>query len=338
MRAVLARRRAIIVGAGQAGIATAAALIQKGLEPQRDFAVVDASDGTRRWASHWHSLTLLSDAHHSALAGYPIPGAPLRHPTGYEMAEYLASIEAELGIEPQWGVRVTAVSGRSYGSTVVLETSVGQVQTRSVVGATGAAARPRLPAWARELTPPGPVLHSSQYLYPRQLPPGEVLVVGGGNAGVQLARELAPSHAVSLAVRARRRARPWAKYHSAAGGAEGWLTGVRRPEPLFTDSYAALSRSGVRIVPAVAAADGAAVTLADGSTLTPTSVILATGFVPGDEWLPAEIRVEHGVRTRTSVSGLFLVGFPRHGSRHADTIRGVWRDARAAARQVLDRP
>ena len=68
MRAGLTHRRAIIVGAGQAGLAVAAALIGLGFRPQQEFVVVDAAtDRQRSWASRWHSMRLLSDARHSTL-------------------------------------------------------------------------------------------------------------------------------------------------------------------------------------------------------------------------------------------------------------------------------
>lgn len=334
----LSRRRAIIVGAGQAGLATAAALIAKGMEPQSDFLVLDSSEGGRRWESSWHSLELLSDAHHSALPGYPMPGNQRRYPTAYEMGDYLRSLEEALRVRPVWGIRATGVRTREHGSTIILETTSGDVQTRNIVCATGAAARPNIPIWAPAVNPRGPVLHSSQYLYPRQIPPGAVLIVGGGNAGVQLARELSASHAVTLSVRTSRRSGLRSRYIAAAGWREGWLSGRSKPEPLFTESYAALERAGVVIVPGVASASGREVVFADGTAQTVTSVILATGFSPGDDWLPMHVRVTRGRHTRTAVAGLFFVGFPRHGSRHADTLRGVWQDARTAARHIVARP
>ena len=57
MRARLSHRRVIIVGAGQAGLAVAAALISEGLRPQHEFVVMDAAAaGQRSWTSRWHSM------------------------------------------------------------------------------------------------------------------------------------------------------------------------------------------------------------------------------------------------------------------------------------------
>jgi hypothetical protein len=202
MRAGLSHRRVIIVGAGQAGLAVAAALIAEGLRPQHEFVVMDAAAaGQRSWTSRWHSMELLSDARHSALSPRRLLGDQRRDPRADEMVDYLTYVEAGLGVETVWGVQATGLEHRGNGSTLLLSTTAGEVQTRNVVCATAAAAHPRLPEWASWLRVPGVVLHSSEYLYPGQIPAGDVLIVGGGNSGVQLARELSASHAVTLSTR-----------------------------------------------------------------------------------------------------------------------------------------
>lgn len=337
MKIDLSHRRAIIVGAGQSGLAVAAALIARGLSPQRDFVVIDATAGWRSWERRWRSLTLFSDARHSALPVLSFPGEPRVRPRAHEVASYLSAVEKHLGVTPMWRVRATGLHRVGSRATLLLETSAGKVQTRNVVCATGANARPRLPSWAGDLTPPGRMLHSSAYRSPVDIPPGEVLIVGGGNAGVQIARELSGTHRVSLAVRSPRRYRHIATFPWAAGPRRNVLGGTR-PEPLFGDSYADLHRDGIDVVPAVARASGAEVELADGRHLTPASVILATGYLPGDDWLPAEVRGHSRGRTRTSVPGLFVAGMPGYGHRGSETLHGTWRDAATIARHITNRP
>lgn len=143
MARMLSHRRVIIVGAGQSGLAVAAALKAQGMEPQKDFAVIDAArQGQRSWASRWHSMVLLSDARHSALPNFPFPGDQSRYPRADEMFDYLASVEAELGVRTVWGVRAHRVTQIGAGSTLQLSTSSGDIQTRNVVCATGAATIP----------------------------------------------------------------------------------------------------------------------------------------------------------------------------------------------------
>lgn len=340
MRAALSHRRVIIVGAGQAGLAVAAALSYEGLRPQRDFVLIDANDtGQRTWGTRWHSMSLLSDARHSVLPPRRFPGDQRRHPRTDEMADYLTMVEGALGVETVWGVKATGVEHLGNGSTLLLSTTEGDVQTRNVVCATGAAACPRLPEWAASLAVPGAAMHSSDYHYPRQLPDGDVLVIGGGNSGVQIARELASSHTVALSVRSPRRHRPTALYPTASGDSRIWPSGKWRREPVFGGGYEELKRQGVTIVPATVAADGPAVMFAGGTQARPMSVIFATGYGPADGWLPSD--AESGgkrARSATGLPGLFVAGMPQYGGHGVDTIAGVWRDARRIARYIADRP
>lgn len=339
MRKGLSHRRAIVVGSGQAGLAVAAALVAEGLRPQQDFVVIDAAaPGQRSWASRWHSMTLLSDARRSALPVRRLPGDQHRHPRVDEIVDYLIYVESSLRVETIWRVRATAVEHRGTGSTLHLTTTAGEVQTRNVVCATGAAARPRVPDWASRLSVPGVVLHSSDYHYPRQIPSGSVLIVGGGNSGLQIARELSASHTVTLAVRTPRRRRPTKSYRASAGEKVVPWSRRRLAEPVFGEGYEQLRREGVAIRTAVTDAGDTGVRFADGTQETPSSVILATGFDPATEWLPPEVQVQPSRRTLTVLPGLFVAGMPAYSGRGADTIEGVWRDATTIARHIIKRP
>ncbi|GAA1938439.1 NAD(P)/FAD-dependent oxidoreductase [Microbacterium aoyamense] len=334
----LSHRRAIIVGAGQSGLAVAAALIAEGLRPQQDFVVVDAADTQQRsWSTRWHSMSLLSDARHSALPNHPHSGDQRRAIRADEMADYLADVESTLGVETQWGVSARNVERHGSGPTLFLATNLGDVQTRNIVCATGAAARAHMPEWAIKLVVPGSAMHSSQYQYPRQIAEGDVLIVGGGNSGVQLARELSASHAVTLSVRGPRRHRA-VERHSAYTDSRGrWW---RRPqaEPIFGESLSQLRRAGVNLVPDVVDAHGAEVVYADGSRSAPHSIIYATGFTPANRWLPPR-RGQRPLRaTLTDLPGLFVAGDPAHGSPASGTIAGVGRDATAIAHHIVNRP
>jgi len=77
-----------------------------------------------------------------------------------------------------------------------------------VVVATGPFQVPLTPAFAKRLGEDVVQLHSSAYRTPETIPPGPVLVVGGGNTGFQIAEELAGSHEVHLSVGSRQTALP----------------------------------------------------------------------------------------------------------------------------------
>lgn len=193
-------KRVIVVGAGQAGLAMGHALARTGLKPQADFMIVDASAaGDRAWIRRWHSLRLFTPARHSSLPGIPFPGPRSHYPRTDEVADYLENYAAQLGLLPMWNTRVHGVQVDPHGHRLTLITNVGEVEARNVVAATGPFAEPRFPEFAGRVRVPGRNLHSDDYTHPKQLPDGSVLIVGAGNTGRQIARELSSSHQVTLA-------------------------------------------------------------------------------------------------------------------------------------------
>lgn len=333
----LSHRRVVIVGAGYAGLEVAGVLRRAGLVPQRDFTVIDANKkGQRSWATRWHSMPLRSDAYDSAVAGRVFPGDQGRHPRAYEMEAYLASVEASLGVAVMWGIRAVDLESRGHGSTLILSTTEGSVQTRNVVCATGSSVRPWAPSWAAELSVPGVVMHSADYRSPQQIPEGDVLIIGSGDSGVQIARELAPSHDVTISSRyGDRRDR-----QQRQEGSRSWFA-RRRSRLLKAKEHAELQQHGASIVPAADGADDGHVVLGDGVRMSPRSVIFATGYLPGDDWLPQTLRHSastRGRRGRTSMPGLLVAGIPGYSRPGADNFAGMRRDATSIARLILNRP
>lgn len=334
----LSHRRVIIVGAGQAGLATAAALIVRGMEPQRDFVVIDSSPWAHRtWSTRWPCMRLLSDAEHSSFPHRPLEGDPYRHPTPGDIESYLHKFEAELGVNPVWGVRALAVTRHGNGSTLRLSTTVGEVQTRNIVCATGAAARPRFPEWAADAEVEGAQMHTSAYRTPEQIPRGRVLIVGGGNAGAEVASSLSDSHEVTLAVRTRR-AEAHPRQFPTHPRVSPWRRGKAAQEPLYGLSYDALRDKDISIRAEAIGVDGAKFAFADGYRQTYQSVVFATGYEAGDEWLPTQPQLQRRIPTATTLPGLFVAGIPTHSHARANTLPGVWTDAARIARFIYARP
>lgn len=332
----LSHRRVIIVGSGHAGLSVAAELSRSGLKPQRDFAVIDSNpDGRRSWAFRWSSMTLLTEAGRSTVAGRHLTGDPYRRPSPREIEQHLLDVEAALGLTTLWGIRATGVDRLGDGSTLLLSTNEGPVQTRNIVCATGSAARPRIPSWAVDAAVPGIMVHSADYRGPSQIPSGDVLVVGAGHSGQEIARELSRTHRVTLS-----------SQPSAVSAARPARRGVGRRRALARGG-AALSldpeweQLGIEVLPAAIAADGAHIVFDDGRRIAPQSIIYATGYLPADGWLPRPVLDATSSRRKrgtTSVPGLFVVGMPSHGSQDSDTFDGARRDAISIARNIMKRP
>ena len=184
----------VIVGAGQAGLATGYHLQRAG----RPFVILDGEarvgDG---WRQQWDSLRLFSPAQADGLPGMPFPGPRWSFPTKDEFADYLESYAAQYRLPVRPLTRVDRVARRDEGFTV---TAAGrQIHADNVVLCTGTFGRtPQVPSFADQLDPSIRQLHSSEYRRATQLPDGPVLVVGAAHSGCDIAYELAATHPTVL--------------------------------------------------------------------------------------------------------------------------------------------
>lgn len=192
------RIETLIIGAGQAGLATGYQLRQFG----REFLIVD---GNRRvgdnWRQHYDSLRLYSPAKYDALPGLAFPADPWSYPGKDEVADYLETyaLTFDLPIRLQTEVeRVERRDGGGFTATLAGNT----VECANVVIATGTFGRsPHVPEVAADLDPAILQLHSSEYKRPSQLNDGAVLVVGTSHSGLDIAYELAAGRRTILAGR-----------------------------------------------------------------------------------------------------------------------------------------
>lgn len=175
----------LVIGAGQAGLATSYWLTQNGV----DHLLLDRRDALGgAWQDRWDSFYLNTPNFALALPGMAYDGDPdgfLPRDTviGF-FREYGERIQAPL----QLGTSVTRVSQDGTGFNV--ETTRGHWHANNVVLANGAFQHPRIPSAAAGI--PGHItqLHSHDYRNPSALPQGAVLVVGTGQSGGQITEDL----------------------------------------------------------------------------------------------------------------------------------------------------
>ena len=176
----------IIIGAGQAGLASAYHLKQRG----REAVVLEALERTGdNWRRHYDSLKLYSHARLDGLPGTPFPGPATNYPVKDEVADFLEAYVAEHDLAVRHGVWVRRLA--HDGERYVLETSDGLLTADNVIVATGTFGKPKVPAFAADLDPSIVQMHSSEYKNPSQLQPGPVLVVGASHSGADIALEVA---------------------------------------------------------------------------------------------------------------------------------------------------
>src|ERR1700751_1092313 len=188
---------AIIIGAGPAGLATAAALRARGLEA----TILEKSDAVGAvWRRHYDRLHLHTDRARSGLPGLAIPKAYGRYPSRAHVVEYLETYAAKFALRPVFNAAVRAVrrDGRGWRA----EAGENSQNAPVVVVATGLADYPHAPTWPGMETFDGPILHSSSYRNPAPFTGKRVLVVGFGASGAEIALDLAEAGIdVTLSVR-----------------------------------------------------------------------------------------------------------------------------------------
>ncbi|MBR0681976.1 NAD(P)-binding domain-containing protein [Roseomonas eburnea] len=186
---------AIVIGAGQAGLAMSHCLAARDI----DHVVLERGRVAERWRrERWDSLRLLTPNWMSRLPGWSYRGPD---PEGFmTMPEVIAHLEGYASAAPvEAGVAVHALRRGPFGYLV--ETGAGAWAARAVVVATGQCDLPHIPAIAATLPKAVRQVTPASYRNPGQLPPGGVLVVGASASGVQLAEEIHRSgRPVTLAV------------------------------------------------------------------------------------------------------------------------------------------
>ena len=188
---------AIIVGAGPAGLAAAAALKARG----RDAIIFEKSAVVGSvWRRHYDRLHLHTDRARSGLPGLAMPIAYGRYPSRLQVVEYLEAYAAKFALKPVFNTSVDAI--RRDGGRWRVEAGAEIFVAPIVVVATGLADFPHSPSWPGMKDFVGQILHSSLYRNPAPFAGKRVLVVGYGNSGAEIALDLSEADVdVALAVR-----------------------------------------------------------------------------------------------------------------------------------------
>jgi putative flavoprotein involved in K+ transport len=336
----------IVVGAGQAGLAIGYHLAQRGY----GFTILEAAgEPGAAWRGRWDSLKLFTPVRYNSLPGLPFPGDPNTYPGRDEVADYLADYADRFQLPIELNSRARSIRRRENGYLVELDDRA--YEADQVVVATGPFQVPYVPETAKRLAREVVQFQSVEYRSPEQIPPGRVLVVGGGNTGYQIAEELARTHEVHLSIGSRQMPLP----QRILGRDLFWVlerTGLmaktkdsrigRRAQgrdTLVGSSPRALRRRhGVHLHPRVTDASGTEVTFSDGTRLTVSSVIWATGFKLDLSWIDLPIVDEHRrvVHRRgvTPCPGFYFLGLTWQHTRGSALLGWVKDDAGYIARQI----
>jgi putative flavoprotein involved in K+ transport len=348
------RVEVVVVGAGPGGLAVAAALKGHGV----NSLVVDRAERVgSSWRHHYDRLHLHTPRRWSGLPGYPIPPGFGRWVARHDVVRYLEAYAVHHRIQLRLGsgaTRVDAVAPSSDGARWAVRLEDGSTVTADhVVVATGYNHTPVEPDWPGLDGFDAEVVLARDYRNGRPYAGRDVLVVGSGNTGMEIATDLADHGAtrVWLSVRTPPHILPRSRLGWPAQGT-GIL--VRRLPPRLVDRVAkvlavvqepdltefGMPRAGsdlysrvlvgrvpvqdvgivdairarrVEPVAAVQSIEGSEVVLADGARLRPTVVVVATGYRAGLEPLVGHLDVLDG-------RGLPVV----HGAHEPAGTPGLW--------------
>ncbi|WP_051138284.1 NAD(P)/FAD-dependent oxidoreductase [Streptomyces canus] len=306
----------IVIGAGPHGLATAALLNLSG----ELTVILERSDRAgASWAQRYDHLRLHTTPSTSNLPGLSMPRQAGPWVSRDDYVRYLEHYVAHHRLDVRVTTPVQRIERSEAGSGAqwLVHTPDGPVAAGAVVVATGRCHTPNVPDWPGRSTFTGTLLHSAHYRSPVHYRGRDVLVVGAGNSGTEIAAGLAGAGAerVRIAVRTPPNILPRssARWHAAGRLTQAlplsWrdrtslltqrlavpdLTsrGLPRPRtglytrharegvnPVLDHGFVDAVRSGsVEPVGAVQAFEGPDVVLADGTRLRPDTVIAATGY------------------------------------------------------------
>jgi putative flavoprotein involved in K+ transport len=310
---------AVVAGAGPAGLATAALLRKKGFE----VLVLERANAVgARWRTRYEPLRLNTARAFSTLPGYRIPRSYGRYPQREDFVAYLERYADHHRLPVRFDTMLDRID-RGEDGLWRLETSADPLLARYAVVATGYDAVPKLPDLPGREQYAGELIHAADFRSPEPYRGREVLIVGAGNTGVDIAGHLIAAGAhVSVAMRTPPNLFPreWlgmplqasaivadrlpAKIGDVGGfllqrlifgnlsaygiprAPEGFQTKFRRTlvGAAVDDGFVKALKSGrTRVVAEVERLEGTEVVLVDGTRLRPETVICATGYRRGLE-------------------------------------------------------
>jgi putative flavoprotein involved in K+ transport len=346
----------VVIGGGQSGLAAGYHLKRRGI----DFVILDGNERVGdAWRQRWDSLLLFTPARYNGLPGMRFPAPASRFVAKDAMADFLEAYAKRFALPVRTRTRVDSLT-REDGRYVVTAGDRRFV-ARNVIVAMANYQKPKVPPFARDLDPSIVQIHSHDYRNPSQLPSGDVLVVGVGNSGADIALEIARTHPTVLAGRESAavpfriespiallllvRLVRFIGHHVLSirtpMGRKARPHMLHQAAPLIRVKPKDLISAGIRRVGRI---DGVreGKPIADGATLDVASVIWCTGYHSGFSWIELPVFAAdgeplHEAGVVPTSPGLYFVGLRFLYAATSDTITGMTRDAARVVRHLAGR-
>ena len=336
---------ALIIGAGQTGLATGFKLQQEGL----NFLILEGREQVEgSFGSYYDSLKLFTPVPFSQLPGMDMKYDKRHYPSRDEFIGYLQDYAKGHELPVQTATKVEKVARHELG--FLLSTNQGEYLTRSVIDASGPYNDPLIPQYPNQEAYKGQILHSYAYRNTKGFEGKRIIIVGAGNSALQIAMELKDVANVTLGIR---RKIKWVSQRilgldihwwmhtfgvdhfplkeKPKGGIPvidigGYRKSIKRGELDIRKIYERFTETGV-VWP-------------DGTAEDIDIVLYATGYEPKYQWLQGldvfndKGCLAHDNGVSTKVPGLYFAGLFLQRNAASGNIRGAAYDAEYIARRV----
>ncbi|NHN33160.1 flavin-containing monooxygenase [Paenibacillus agricola] len=340
----------IVIGGGQAGLASGYHLQKKGLQ----FLILEArQQAVGSWPNYYDSLKLFSPARFSSLPGMRISASAESYPLKEEVIRYLAAYSKKFQLPIVANQQVEHVQ-KNNGVFEIRSRTGESYLSKTIINASGSFHSPYTPTIKGRDEFQGQILHSSKYRNPDPFANQRVVVVGRGNSAVQIAVELSEVSQTSLAV-----LRPVQFMKQRVWGHDlhfwikifgldtfpFWRFGKNAPSPssvidlgLYKERLAAGKPDQQ---PMFHSLFSNGVIWPDGKKEAVDTIIFATGYRPNLGYLKdigaldPEGRPLQIAGVSAKVPGIYYVGLEGQRSFASATLRGVGADALYVVRQLM---
>lgn len=340
----------IVIGAGQSGLSIAYHLKKQNL----DFLVLDANSETGEpWLKRWDSLKLFTPSEFNNLPGLAFPHKKGHYANKYEVADYLKQYVSTFNIPITFNEKIIALKKEDNHFVVNSKNNV--FKAKNVIVSTGPFHTPFTPAFHSNITDNVLQIHSEHYKNPNQLQTGDTLVVGAGDSGVQILKDISETNRTvyfsgdtniaTLPQELLGKTLWWwfKKIGFLTASKHSWigkkLINGRQPV-IGTDVKKLFKRPNVHCVGRTLDANKREIIFEKKTTSSIKNIIWATGFKPNFNWIQNEKmdakNYPINYRGVSTINGLYYLGLPWLHTRGSATLGGVKSDAKYLSDYILN--